>query len=53
MNRNLSVAAAALCTLAGMTAAQDVTTLAPIVVSGGLTPIEATKYGRSATVITA
>lgn len=32
--------------------AQDSTALSPIIVTGGLTPIEAARYGRSASVIT-
>ncbi|MGR3569037.1 MAG: TonB-dependent receptor plug domain-containing protein [Pseudooceanicola nanhaiensis] len=51
MNRHLLAAGTALATIATAAAAQEPISLAPIVVSAGLTPLQAERYGRSVTVI--
>lgn len=53
MNRTFPAIIAALSTFAPPVLAQQATMLDPLIVSGGLTPIESAKYGRAATVITA
>ncbi|WP_375688262.1 TonB-dependent receptor plug domain-containing protein [Pseudooceanicola sp. LIPI14-2-Ac024] len=53
MKRHLLAVSTALSTIANAAAAQESFTLDPIIVSGGLTPILAERYGRSVSVITA
>ena len=53
MKTTFPAALAALSIAATPGAARDSHDLDPIIVSGGLTPIEAARYGRAATVITA
>lgn len=53
MKTTFSAALAAFSGIAVHAQAQDALTLDPIIVSGGLTPIEAARYGRSVSVITA
>jgi len=52
MTRRSTAAAAALVAAAWPVQARETFTLDPIIVSGGLTPIEAARYGRSASVLT-
>jgi len=52
MNKTIPAALAALSALAGPAFAQDDFTLDPIVISGGLVPVEAAKLGRASTVMT-
>ena len=53
MTKTLPAALAALSVIAAPAQAEDSYDLGTIIVSGGLTPIEAARYGRSATVLTA
>lgn len=53
MTKTIPAAFAALSAFAMPAQAQEPTALDPIIVSGGLTPIEAARYGRAASVITA
>lgn len=51
MKRRLLAAGTALSAIATAAAAQQPVSLAPIIVSAGLTPLQAERYGRSVTVI--
>ncbi|OWU85634.1 TonB-dependent receptor [Oceanicola sp. 22II-s10i] len=53
MKTRIPAAVAAACAVAAPVHAQESFTLDPIIVSGGLTPIEAARYGRSVSVVTA
>ena len=48
MTKTIPAAFAALSAIAMPTQAQDTIALDPIIVSGGLTPIEVSRYGRAA-----